>query len=242
MAQPLHIRARPSAPHTSARPRPHFSIMAPPAPSLTVMTPPPLARAPSTSELLSELPCRWGGFTEGALVHAPPPRRYLPGESDKCDNYITESPTRSLVRALRAQPFSLVTPTSTKTAKRSRDDAQRTNHTTLEDMDKKDRQKCLRVALISATDISEPLPQLVVMREKWRADPKARFRLTNNLRIALANTASKWTLEQLLRYAEAAELLADRPDASRAELLSAVRLHLGPPSSAPQPPTKLARR
>lgn len=218
--------------------------MTPPTRALTVMPPPPLTRTPAASELLTELPCRWGGFTEGSRAHAPPPRRYLPGESDKCVNYITESPTRSLVRALRAQPFSLVTSATTgttaKSAKRARDTVH--HHPTLENLDKKDRQRCLRVALISATEISQPLPQLVSMREKWRADPKARFRLTNNLRIALANTASKWTLEQLIKYAEAAELLADRPDASRNELLNAVRLHLAPPNTVPQPPIKLARR
>lgn len=184
-----------------------------------------------------------GGFSLGASsgTGGRPPRRYVPGASDSGGSKILPaSPTRALVNALRkALPKNsapaiaprLPPPPAPTVRKRAREEGP---VLALDAMQKRDRQRCLRVALIAATSTSNPHSSLVDMRTRWRADPRARFRLTDELRRALAVTASLWRLQELRKYADSAMLLSGRPRAGRAELVTAVQLHLGPPNMVVQ--------
>lgn len=203
---------------------------------------PPMA---SVSTLLSTLPCRWDAFTEGTSTPGKA-RRYVPGASDAGGaELVVESPTRSLVRALGASQLSPVRPIVTRAAaaasaastkKRPREDAT----TPLEALPKRDKQRCLRMALVAATSVPSAHPQLADMRQKWLQDPRHRFRLTKDLLRALALTVVHWPLETLHRYADAADLDVPGPAAGvgngvtrpRPALIAAVRTHLLPAAPA----------
>lgn len=200
-----------------------------------LLTPTP---APSLTSLLSTLPCRWDGFTEGASAPGKA-RRYVPSASDAAGaELVVESPTRSLVRALSASQLSPVRPIVTRpplssTKKRPREEMP----TPLEALPKRDKQRCLRMALVAAANAPTAHPQLADMREKWLQDPRHRFRLTRDLLRALALTVVHWPLETLHRYADAADLDVPGPARGgigasvtrpRPALIAAVRAHLLP--------------
>ena len=182
-------------------------------------------------DFLDDLPSSSDAFTR---MVAQPLRgseslpRYIPDpEAVKPRVEIQTHRTKCLIRALSAKPFvdpvrkTEHTQPNKPPAKRQRE-AESLSWSNLE---KEQRQACLRVALAGACDSPNPSHDLVHMLSEWRENPRKKQKLTYRMRVDLAQSTSTWTMDHLRAYLERAKIT---PALSRAELVRQVRFHLLP--------------
>lgn len=192
----------------------------------------------SDTNHLAGLPSRAGLFTAGHAGGPAPLKRYVPGASDALGVPLRSSPTRTLVRALRAagaaaapplpRPAVPPEPAAEAAPAPARKRRRETRVVPLDGLAKGLRQACLRVALTAACEAPDPPAALTGMRDAWRANNRARFRVTRDLRAMLAASVARWPTPVLEKYMQrACEGFVVMP---RAEMVAAVRFHLAPPA------------